>query len=366
MRLIRLFISIWFVALPSFAENVVLTNGTIIDGTGKARVVGNLRIRDGKVADIGPFRPTAADMRLDVKGLIVAPGFIDLENVSPAQFANNFESRPIISKGVTTLILGSDGTGPYLIEEFMSPFDEKPPALNIAMLAGHSRIRRQIMGAEYKRAATTAEVGLMAELMRDAMRQGAFGLASDLRAEPASFSTADELLSLAQALNQFGGTLFAHPRDESMESIQVLVDLARNAKAPVQLSLDKIDPAVLAEMDKARTQGVDVGAHLYPVTEPARDLRTLLQNPLIAISFSQYLQDDKGISLERAIQKLTALPASRIALKERGVLRKGVPADIVVFNPMTLSQGMTYVFVNGTLVLKEGQPTDARPGQALR
>jgi N-acyl-D-amino-acid deacylase len=366
MRPIRLFISIWLVAVPLFGENVVLTNGTIIDGTGKPRVVGNVRIRDGKVADIGLFRPAAAETRLDVKGLIVAPGFIDLESVSTAEFAKSSDARSGISKGVTTVILGSDGAGPYLVEEFMVPFDEKPPSVNVAMLAGHNTIRRQIMGADYKRAATAAEIDLMAQLAKDAMRQGAFGLGSDLRTEAASFSTTDELLGLAKAINQFGGTFFVHTRDESIENVQGLLDVARNAKVPVQLSFNTMNPAVLGEMDKARTQGVDVGAHLYPVTEPARDLRTLLQNPMIAISFTQYLQDDKALSLERAIQKLTAFPASRIALKERGVLRKGLPADIVVFSPTALSQGMNYVFVNGTLVFRDGQATDARPGQALR
>src|SRR4029077_14015707 len=144
-------------------------------------------------------------------------------------------------------------------------------------------------------------------LALNAMRQGAFGLASDLRTEPASFSTADELPTLAKALNRFGGTLFVHPRDESIESVQGLLDVARDAKVAIQLSLTTMNPAVLGEMDKARMQGVDVGAHLYPLTEPARDLRTLLQNPMIAISFAQYLQDDKALSLERATQKLTAL-----------------------------------------------------------
>jgi N-acyl-D-aspartate/D-glutamate deacylase len=363
MRITRLFISIWLVALPAFAENVVLINGTIIDGTGKPRVVGNVRIRDGKVVDIGPFRPVAAETRLDVKGMIVAPGFIDLENVSATEFAKNSDARSEISRGVTTMILGSDGAGPYSIEEFMLPFDEKPPTVNIAMLAGHSTIRRQIMGAEYKRGATTAEVGLMAELLQDAMRQGAFGLASDLRTEPGSFSTADELLGLAKELSQYGGTLFVHPHDES---IQGPLDVARNGKVTIQLSLNKMTPAVLTDMAKARMQGVDVGAHMYPLTEPALDLRILLQNPMVTISFAQYLQDDKAISLERAIQKLTALPASRIGLKERGVLRKGLPADIVVFNPLASSHAMNYVFVNGTMVIKDGEPTEARPGQALR
>ena len=73
-----------------------------------------------------------------------------------------------------------------------------------------------------------------------------------------------------------------------------------------------------------------------------------------------------AMTLERAIQKMTGLPASRVGLKERGGLRKGIPADIVVFNPMAPAAGLKHIFVNGTLVVRDGQPTDARPGLALR
>ena len=113
-------------------------------------------------------------------------------------------------------------------------------------------------------------------------------------------------------------------------------------------------------------QGIDVGSHIYSFTESGRELRSMLQNPSTAISFAQFLRDDKAVTLERVILKLTGLPAARIALRERGVLRKSVPADIVVFNPTLPSTGLKYVFVNGTLALKDGQPTNARSGQALR
>ncbi len=141
MRLTRLFISAWFFVLPAFGQNLVLLNGTIIDGTGKARFVGNLRIRDGKIGDIGVFKPAAGETGLDVKGLAVAPGFIDLESVSATAIANALDARTEILQGVTTVILGSDGTGPYSIEQFMLKFDEKPAAINIAMLVGYSTVR---------------------------------------------------------------------------------------------------------------------------------------------------------------------------------------------------------------------------------
>ena len=354
MRLTRLLIAICLTVPPSFAENLVLVNGTIIDGTGKARAAGSIRIRDGKISDMGLLKLAPNETRLDVKGMIVSPGFIDLESG---------DTNSAASKGVTTVILGSDGKGPYAIEEFMLPFDEKPPAVNIAMLAGHSTIRRQILGADYRRAATAAEIGLMASLLRDAMGQGAFGLAADLRSEPGSFSTMAELTGLAKQLGQFGGTFFVRSSDEIS---QTPLDIARNEKITIQFSLDRVTLATFADLNKARMQGVDVGAHVYSLTEPAENLKTLLQNPMIAISFAQYVQDEKATTLERAIQKLTSLPASRVSLRERGILRKGLPADIVVFNPMDPAHTIRDVFVNGTMVVRDGQPTDAHPGQALR
>ena len=363
MRLIRLFLWISVLVPPVFAENVVLMNGLIVDGSGKARAAGNVRIRDGKIADIGLFKPAAGETLLDVKGMIVAPGFVDLENLSVAALEKDSGASSLVTQGITTAVLGSDGTGPYSIEDFMQPFDEKPPAVNIAMLVGHSTVRRQIIGPDYKRAATDDEIRRMSELVENAMRQGAFGLASDLRAEPASFSTTDELLALARAAARFGGTLLIHPRDET---IQEALDIARNAKIALQLSLNKLTMSLLAEIDRARMQGVDVGVHIYGLTEPGPELRGALQNPSVTISFAQYLRDEKALTTERAIQKSAGLPAARMALRERGALRKGVPADIVVFNPTLPSSGMKYVFVNGTIVFKNGQPTEARPGQALR
>src|SRR6266513_1206082 len=104
---------------------------------------------------------------LDVKAMVVAPGFIDLQNVSPATLEKDLGAAPI-AQGVTTAVLGSDGNGPYSIEDFMLPFDDKPPALNIAMLVGHGTVRRQIMGADYKRAATADEIDRMGQLVENA------------------------------------------------------------------------------------------------------------------------------------------------------------------------------------------------------
>src|SRR5262245_24959586 len=346
MRIFRSILIGLLLVSPCFAQNLVLVNGSVIDGTGKPRSLANIRIRDGKISDLGPFKPAAGETVLDVKGMIIAPGFVDVRSLSPAAIQKDPAPASLIMQGVTTAVLGSDGTGPYSVEEFMLPFDEKPPALNVAMLVGHGTVRRQILGSDYKRAATPDEISRMSELVSDAMKQGAFGVGSDLQQEPASFSTQDEVMALAKAIAKFGGTFVTNLRSENekvSDSVKEVISIARDAKVPVQVFT--MNKAALAEIDKARAQRIDVSADSY--------------------SFEQLVRD-KTMTLERAIPRLSAAPAGRMGLRERGTLKKSDPADIVIFNPMTLTAGLKYVFVNGAMVLKDGQLTDSRPGQALR
>jgi N-acyl-D-aspartate/D-glutamate deacylase len=320
------------------SEDLVLVNGVVIDGTGKMRSSANIRVRDGKIADIGVFKPAANEMTLDVRGMIVAPGFVDFQTLSPSGIQTDPTAVGLIAQGVTTAVLGSDGSGPYSVEDFMLPFDEKPAAVNIALLVGHGTVRRQILGADFKRSATADELGRMSELVSDAMKQGAFGFASDLQQEPSSFSSSEELLALAKVVAKFGGTILLRPRDAKEPVV-----IARDAKVPVQVL--NADNSSRVEIEKARAQRVDISADSY--------------------SYPKLVQD-KMPALERSIQRMSSTPASRFGIRERGVLKKGAPADLVVFNPNQLPAGMKYVFVNGTIALKDGVLTAARGGQALR
>ena len=210
---------------------------------------------------------------------------------------------------------------------------------------------------------------------------------------------------------RYGGTYVTHVRDDGakvIDSIKEAIQTGGAAKAPVQISGVKISAQamwgkaaqVLAEVDKARMQGVDVAADVEPYAEPnvsEKDVRSFLLHPWVMIAsdggigverpasagaFSRvlgpYVREQKALTLERAVRKMTGLPASRIGLKERGVLAKGASADIVVFDPLQIrdnsttqdpfavSAGVRYVFVNGTLVVKDGRPTGEHPGHALR
>jgi N-acyl-D-aspartate/D-glutamate deacylase len=346
MRILSSICLVLAVAAAALAEDVVLVNGSVIDGTGKPRAPANVRIREGKISEMGPFKPMAGETTIDVKGMIVAPGFVDFRSLSPASIKADPLAASLVTQGVTTAVLGSDGTGPYSIEEFMLPFDDKPPALNIAILVGHTTVRRQILGPDFKRAATAEEIKLMSELISDGMTQGAFGIGADLHDEAASFAKTDELMALAKVIAKFGGTFVVKLRDENekiADSIKETISLARDAKVPVQVLTS--NKSALAEIEKARVQRVDISADSY--------------------SFPQ-LAADKTVMIERAVQRMTSTPAGRMGLRERGTLKKGAPADVVVFNPLGLSAGIKYMFVNGAMVIKDGQTTDARSGQALR
>jgi N-acyl-D-aspartate/D-glutamate deacylase len=400
MKKILLLIVVLLTVTTACAENLVLVNGTLIDGTLKARFAGNIRIREGKITDIGTFRPARDETVLDVKGMIVAPGFIDLQNHSIAGINKDHGAPTQVSQGITTALLGAEGTGPYAVEQFMAPFDERTPAMNILTLVGHATVRRQIMGDDYKRAATEDEISRMGMLVEAAMREGAFGISSDLTSEPASFSTTGEVMSLAKSAAKYGGFFSIRLRDASLPDV---IEIGRATKVRIQISHARPPArALLAAIDKARMEGIDISADTSPYDDDAspeteKDLRTFLQHPWVMIasdggmdtrhprsagSFARalgyYVREQKVIPLERAIRKMTGLPAARLGFEERGTLVKGGAADIVVFDPVqirdkstaddpfALSVGIRYVFVNGTMVVKNGELTAERPGVALR
>jgi N-acyl-D-aspartate/D-glutamate deacylase len=186
----------------------------------------------------------------------------------------------------------------------------------------------------------------MGELVSDGMKHGAFGVGSDLQQEPAPLSTPEEVLALAKVIARFGGTFLVKLRNENekvSDAAKEVIGLARDAKIAVQvLTTNK---TAMTEIEKARAQRLDIAADSY--------------------SFAQ-LATDKPVMLERAVQRLSATPAARMGLRERGILKKGAPADIAVFNPQALSAGIKHVLVNGMMVIKDGQPTGSNPGQALR
>ena len=359
-RLISLILAL-LMASPMFAENLVLLNGTIIDGSGNARFVGNVRIQDGEIKDIGLFKAAAGETTIDVKGLVVAPGFIDLHSRSAA--------RVQLLQGITTAVLGQDGEGPSAIEEYMKPMDLDPIPMNVAAFVGHGTVRRHVMGDDFKRAATADEIARMAHEVEGAMREGAFGFSAGLDREPGQYATTEELIALAKVAAKYGGffvTTLRNRSDKVIESVKEAIDIGRKARIAVHISgLTGASLRILPLIDQARLQGIDVTAD---VNSDEKAIREFLRNRSVMVAGEATFPVVPGpsLTLESVVRKMSGLPAARLSFKQRGVLKKGSTADIVVFDPAGIARGMKYVFIDGVLVIKEGQPTEARPGRGLR
>ncbi len=356
MRCARLLIAALLACLPAFGQDLVLVNGTIIDGSGNPRVAGNVRIKNGVIADIGPFKAAAGETTLDIKGLVVAPGFIDIHSESAA--------RAQLLKGITTAILGQDGAGPIGIEEYMKPLDYDPIPMNVVALVGHTALRRAVLGTDWKRAATTAEIKQMEDYLEIGMREGGYGLSVGLDREPGQYANAEELITLGKTVARYGGFLVLSLRDRTdkiLESVREAIDVSRKARVPVHIAaLTGLAPKILPLIDQARLSGLDITAD---VSTTAFN-RSRFVMPGGEASFP--LPVGPSLTLESAVRKMSGLPASRLSFKQRGTLKKGNAADIVVFDPAAISKGMRHVFVNGVLVVKDGQLTDAKPGRAIR
>src|SRR5258706_10703675 len=156
----------------------VIVGATIIDGTGRPGYLANIRIVGDRIAKVGRFSPRAGEEVLEARGLVVAPGFIDIHNHSEDGLAREPAAANQVSQGITTLAVGPDGGSPWPIADYLKRREEQGIAVNVLSFIGHATVRQQVMGKDYDRAATAEEISKMKALVDPAMREGAFGLSS--------------------------------------------------------------------------------------------------------------------------------------------------------------------------------------------
>jgi N-acyl-D-amino-acid deacylase len=137
---------------------VVIINAQIADGTGKPLRKGSVRISGDRITQVGDFRPAKDEEVIDAKGLVLAPGFIDIHNHSTKGLESDPLAETQIAQGITTLVVGADGDSPWPIAPWLKARDANPASLNVAVMAGHATIREQILGKDFKRVSTPAEV----------------------------------------------------------------------------------------------------------------------------------------------------------------------------------------------------------------
>ncbi|HLG13271.1 MAG TPA: D-aminoacylase [Blastocatellia bacterium] len=470
------------------ANTRVIAGGMIIDGTGRRAYHANVRIEGDRIARVGRFSPREGEEVIDARGMIVAPGFIDIHNHSEAGLERDPSATNQVSQGITTIAVGPDGGSPWPIADYLAKREQQGIAVNVLSFVGHGTVREQVMGKDLDRPATEAETKQMAELVERAMKEGAFGLSSGLEYDAGRQATTEELIELARAASRYGGIYMTHMRDEEegmLVALREAIRIGKEARLPVQISHIKMGnrnvwgsaSQAIAIVRRAKRAGRDVTADCYPYTAWASTITILVpsrqhedkaavetglrnvggaQNVLItncrahpefegktleeiasAISkspveaYQQIVRDggasvvcnsmneadvrafyrqpwvmvasDGGIgsrhprgagtftkvlgrfvrelhwlTLEEAVRKMTSAPAARLGLKDRGVIREGMKADLVIFDPtrvldrstfkepQLLSEGVERVFVNGVPVWENGKTTGQLPGIVIR
>ena len=281
---------------PAEPVDVVISGGTIYDGSGGEPYLGDVALRGDRIVYVGPQRDLAARRTIDARGMIVAPGFIDphthaevfLNSPDPEQRVN----AAWLAQGVSTVMIGVDGGGSPDVAQAADRLETSGIGTNAVPFVGFGAVRSRVMGEE-DRTPSGAELAAMKELVAQAMCDGARGFSTGLFYAPQSFAETGEVIEIAREAAIRGGIYDTHQRDESSYSIGLLASVAevirigRETGMPVHIAHIKalgVDvqgqaPAVIAMVEKARAQGIDVTADQYPWLASGTSLEASLLPP---------------------------------------------------------------------------------------
>ncbi len=294
---------------------ILIKNGTIVDGTGKLRFTGDLIVKDDRITAVGKAAGEQFDRVIDAQGLVVAPGFIDTHSHSDLQILVDPYVAPKVRQGITTEVLGQDGISMApLPSQYISPWrknlagldgdsdaidwgyettdgylkllEKAGVGLNECYLVPHGNIRMEAMGLD-NRQPTAAEITRMCEITRREMAAGAFGLSTGLIYMPCAYSETTELVELCKVVAEYDGVFVVHQRSEAdtiLQSMAEVIDIGRQSGVKVHFSHFKVCgrknweaiDAVIALLEKAQAEGIQVSFDQYPYVAGSTMLGVIL------------------------------------------------------------------------------------------
>lgn len=269
---------------PSY--DLIIRGGRIVDGTGSPWYRADLAVRGDTIVRIAPRIEASAARVIDAKGMVVAPGFIDIHTHARRGIFEVPTADNYVRQGVTTLMEGPDGSSPIPLAPFLSKVAATRITPNFGSFVGQGSIRTAVMG-DVNRPATPEERERMRSMVRQAMEEGAFGLSSGLFYVPGTFTPTDEVVDLARVAGSMGGIHISHMRDEAkgvLDSVRETIAIGEQGGLPTQITHHKIigkkywgrSVDTLRLVDDARARGVDVTIDQYPYTASSTSIGSAL------------------------------------------------------------------------------------------
>ena len=273
---------------PAQPLTVVFEGGMLYSGNDQPPVRADVGLREDRIAAIGDLGEVPAELRLDVTGLAVAPGFVDIHshalrnNPDRSGIYRWPDAENLIRQGVTSIIGGPDGTSPLPIADDLAALEAAPASVNFGTFVGQGSIRERVVGSE-DRPATDEELEAMRAEVAAAMRAGAFGLSTGLIYAPGSFASTEEIIELARVVAGYGGIYITHMRNEAggvFDSIAETIRIGEEGGLPVQITHHKViggamwgrSVDTLALVDAATARGIDISIDQYPYTASSTGL----------------------------------------------------------------------------------------------